>query len=321
MFGKVLVSGGAGFIGSHVVELLLSEKEVEQVVVIDNFFTGSLDNLKAFLEDSKLKVIEGDIRDKELVKRFVKEADFIFHQAAVVSVPLSIEKPDLTNDVNVNGTINLLEAALSSNVERFVYASSCAVYGNPTSLPINEKSELDPLSPYAASKLAAESYCRAFYESYGLKTVCLRYFNVYGPRQAGGNYSGVISIFMRQALQGQPLTIRGDGKQTRDFVFVKDVARANLLASLKEEAIGKVLNVGTGKAITINELAEKISEMVGHRAGFKYIPLLKGEVMHSVADISLAREILGYSPTFRIEDGLKETFYWFVNVKGRRRGA
>jgi len=315
MFGKILVSGGAGFIGSHIVEFLLGEEEVERVVVIDNFFSGNIDNLKSFQKDPRLEVIEGDIRDKELVKKLVKEVDFIFHQAAVVSVPLSIEKPDITNDVNVNGTINMLEAALDSNVERFVYASSCAVYGNPTSLPISEKSELNPLSPYAASKLAAESYCRAFYESYGLKTVCLRYFNVYGPRQAGGNYSGVISIFMRQALEEQPLTIRGDGKQTRDFVFVKDVARANILSALKDEAIGKVLNIGTGKNITINELAEKISKIVGHKAGFKYVPLLKGEVMHSVADISLARELLGYSPAFEIEDGLKETLDWFVGLK------
>ena len=312
VFGSVLVSGGAGFIGSHIVELLLSRKEVERVLVVDNFFTGKLDNLKPFLKDKRLKIIKGDVRDRDLVKKLVREVNFIFHQAAIVSVPLSMDEPELTNDVNVNGTINLLKASLDSNIERFVYASSCAVYGNPDSLPIREESRINPLSPYAASKLAAESYCRAFYQSYGLKTVCLRYFNVYGPRQAGGAYSGVISIFMRQILEGKSLTIRGDGSQTRDFVFVKDVAEANLLASERDEAVGKVFNIGTGKAITIKELAEIISSITGRDTGIKYVPMLKGEVLHSVADITLARRVLGYNPKFTLEEGLRRTFKWLA---------
>ncbi|RLG42750.1 MAG: nucleoside-diphosphate sugar epimerase [Thermoproteota archaeon] len=312
VFGSVLVSGGAGFIGSHIVELLLSRNEVERVLVLDNFFTGKLDNLKPFLKDQRLKIVRGDIRNRDLVKKLIKEVDFVFHQAAIVSVPLSIKEPELTNDVNVNGTINLLEAALDSDIERFVYASSCAIYGNPDSLPIREESRIDPLSPYAASKLAAESYCRAFYQSYGLKTVCLRYFNVYGPRQAGGAYSGVISIVMRQILEGKSLTIRGDGSQTRDFVFVKDVAEANLLASERDEAVGKVFNIGTGKAITIKELAEIISSITGRNTGIKYVPMLKGEVLHSVADITLARRVLGYNPKFTLEEGLRRTFKWLA---------
>ena len=301
-YERVLVTGGAGFIGSHLVDRLL--KEGFDVIVLDNLSSGHVRNIKHHIGKRGFQFIKGDIRNRELVNKLVKEIDVIFHLAAIVSVPQSVRNPTLVNEVNVSGTLNLLEAARKSKVKRFIFASSCAVYGNPQSLPIKEESPLRPISPYGASKLAAETYVQVFHKVYGLKTVCLRYFNVYGPRQSEGRYSSVISRFLRALREDRPLKIYGDGKQTRDFVHVHDVVEANVLALKERKAVGECFNIATGSPITIEDLAKKFMAVFGKKTKIAYLKPRRGDIRHSYADISKAVEKLGYKPKISLENGL-----------------
>jgi len=302
-YSRVLVSGGAGFIGSHTVDRLLNEDL--EVVVLDNLQSGLLENINAHFSKGKFRFVRGDIRDPGLVKALVRDADAVVHLAALISVPESIRDPVLTSNVNVNGTLNLLKACVDFSVKRFVYASSCAVYGNAESLPITEACPARPESPYGVSKLIAENHVHDYHEDFSLETVCLRYFNVYGPRQIYGDYSGVITQFISRLTKDLPLVIFGDGEQTRDFVQVQDVAEANILALKNGGVAGETFNIGTGVATTINQLANILLKV----ADKKHLKLdhskpRKGDIKHSVADISKARAQLGYNPEVSLKEGM-----------------
>ncbi|MGB9854638.1 MAG: SDR family NAD(P)-dependent oxidoreductase, partial [Candidatus Bathyarchaeales archaeon] len=260
---RVLVTGGAGFIGSHVVDRLL--REGFDVVVLDSLRSGSLSNIGYHMGDDNFEFIRGDIRDAGLVGDLVRDVDYVVHLAALVSVPESVRDPDLAYDINVKGTLNLLKASVDCGVKRFVYASSCAVYGNAERLPIKEDCLTRPELPYGFSKLTAENYVRKYFEDFGLETVCLRYFNVYGLRQAYSDYSGVITQFLNCIERGFPLVVFGDGEQTRDFVYVDDVVEANLLALKCGKAAGEVFNIGTGVAVSINQLVNTLLEILDRR--------------------------------------------------------
>ena len=303
-YSKILVTGGAGFIGSHLVDRLM--KEGYEIVVLDNFFSGKIENIKHHLESGTFYLVKGDVRSSDNVKEAIKNVDAVFHLAAIVSVPLSIQNPLLANDVNARGTLNLLEASLKAHVKRFIYASSCAVYGEVDCLPIDERCQTNPISPYSVSKLAAEYYCKVFYENYGLNSLCLRYFNVYGRRQAGDSYSGVITQFISRLKQRKPPIIYGDGQQTRDFVHVKDIIEANMLALNRQQGFGEVINVGTGKRTTINQLAEVLLRLSGRsELKPKYVAPRKGDIRNSCADINKAKKALGYEPKVMLKKGLR----------------
>ena len=302
---RVLVTGGAGFIGSHLVDVLMARGYA--VTVLDNLSTGSRDNLKAHLANPNFRFIEGDIRDGAAVKRALSGAEAVVHEAAMISVPLSIEDPALAHEVNVEGTLSLLRASLDVGVRRFVYASSSGVYGEASHLPIAEDAPLNPLSPYASSKLAAEESCRIFFELEGLPTVCLRYFNVYGPRQTAGEYAGVMVRFSERLQKDQPPIIYGDGQQTRDFVYVDDAVEATVSALERDGVAGEVVNIGTGKATSINELCELFLRLTGkvHLKPLREPPRI-GDIRHSQADISKARKLLGFKPKVQLELGVKK---------------
>ena len=303
-YSKILVTGGAGFIGSHIVDRLI--KEGYEVVVLDNFFSGNIKNLKHHLESRMFYLVKGDVRSSYDVKEAMRNVDAVFHLAAIVSVPLSIDKPLFVNDVNLIGTLNLLEASSKADVKRFIYTSSSAVYGEVNRLPIDERCPTNPISPYAVSKLAAESYCKVFCENYGLDTLCLRHFNVYGPRQTGDSYSGVITQFIDRLKQKKPPIIYGDGEQTRDFVYINDVVEANMLALKRRQCSGEAINVGTGKPTTINELAKLLIEIFG-KARIKpaYKAAREGDIRNSYADISKAERMLGYKPKITLKEGIR----------------
>jgi len=299
---RILVTGGAGFIGSHLVDRLSSENEV---IVLDNLASGSLTNL----EQSKdhITLIKGDILDKPMIESIVADVEFIFHLAANVGNIKSIEDPYFDMEVNIKGTLNLLEACLNSNVRKFVYSSSAAIYGDAIYLPIDESHPLNPESPYAVSKLAAEKYCFAFHKVHGIPTIALRYFNVYGPRQGSSQYANVIPIFFRRIRDKEPLTIFGDGNQTRDFINVKDVVAANILAAETEEVLG-IFNIASSKSTSVNELADYVIDITNYQTKRIYAPPRKGEVLHSLADISASKRSLGFSPSMNIADGLRQYF-------------
>jgi nucleoside-diphosphate-sugar epimerase len=309
---RALVTGGAGFIGSHVVDRLV-EADVE-VTVLDNLDTGQMENIAQHKRKRNFHFIKGDIRNLRLVKQLVKDMDAVFNLAAIASVPRSIENPLLVNDVNVKGTLNLLKASVDSGVKRFVQASSAAVYGDSQTLPVREDFNPMPLSPYAASKLAAENYAIVFNQVYGLETVCLRYFNVYGPRQAYNDYSGAITIFANDILALRPPKIFGDGKQTRDFVFVEDVVSATMLALTEKNAVGEIFNISTGKATTINKLVQILQKIIGKK-NLKPVheEPREGDIRHSYASIEKARTLLGYEPMFSLEKGLKKLVQYMLN--------
>jgi len=307
-----LVTGGAGFIGSHIVDELV-EKGV-RVRVLDNLITGTLENLQRRME--KIEFIEGDIRDVATVKRAMNGVDVVLHQAAMVSVPLSIDKPKETTECNLNGTLHLLMAAREAGVRRFVYASSCAVYGNDPILPKVEDQPPAPLSAYAASKLAAEYYCQVYHRVYGLETVCLRYFNVFGPRQDPlSPYAAVIPKFITLALAKKPLVVYGDGEQGRDFSFVENVVQANLLACNTVGAVGETFNIGCGEEMSINQLVEKLKEIIKTDINVRYSDPNTGDIKHSVASIEKAQRLLGYTPTTTLIDGLHRTIEWYKAIK------
>jgi len=313
-FSRILVAGGAGFIGSHIVDRLI--KEDMEVTVLDNLYTGQMENIEHHKNNKNFKFVQGDVRNFNLVKRAVKNVDAVFNDAAVVSVPRSMEAPILANEVNVGGTLNLLKACLDSGVKRFVQASSASVYGNTKTLPLSEDLPPKPISPYAVSELAAENYAKVFYAAYGLETVGLRYFNVYGPRQTFSVYSGVTTIFVNQLLQNQQPIIFGDGKQTRDFVYVGDVVNANMLALTTKEAKGEIFNIATSVTSTLNKLVEYLQEIMNKK---HLKPIHKdprpGDIRHSYASIEKARKILGYEPKFSLKKGLTKLVEWYLKEK------
>jgi len=306
---KILVTGGAGFIGSHIVDRLLANGF--EVSILDNLSSGNKENIQQHLSKKNLHFIKGDIRDAKTVKQAVSDIDAIIHEAAHISVTQSFEKPFLTNEVNVTGTLNLLKASSDANVKRFIYASSCAVYGETATLPIKETTPTRPISPYAASKLAAENYCKAFHKIYGLQTVSLRYFNVYGPRQTNSPYSGVITIFISRLLNSETPIIYGDGTQTRDFTHVQDVAQASILALHAKNAAGEEFNVATGKSTTINQLAGTLLNITGQtHLQPRHLEPRPGDIKHSYADISKAKKVLTYTPEINLKEGLNRLVEW-----------
>jgi len=300
---KVLVTGGAGFIGSHVVNLLVNEGC--EIRVLDNLTTGKLDNIQDNLNSGKVEFVKGDIRDVSLVTKSLSGINVVIHMAALVSVPLSIENPNLTFDINLLGTLNLLRSSIVKHIDRFVFISSCAVCGDPESLPVTEEARTNPISPYAESKLIGERYCLGFSERQLLQSVVLRFFNVYGPRQGMNDYSGVITRFIDRCRKKQPLTIYGDGSQTRDFVNVKDIAEAILASTKSSKAKSEVFNIGSGKPTTINELAKAVLELTGSNSQIHYEKPRAGDIKDSYANITKAKKFLGYEPKVSLKEGLR----------------
>jgi nucleoside-diphosphate-sugar epimerase len=308
-----LVTGGAGFIGSHIVEELV--RRGETVRVLDNFITGKRENIAPFLDFVEL--IEGDIRDLETCRQAVGDIDYVLHQAALPSVPRSIEDPLLANQINVEGTLNLLVASYEAKAKKFVFASSSSVYGDDPNLPKKEGSEGKPLSPYAVSKLAGEKYCQVFSEIYGLGTISLRYFNVFGPRQDPfSQYAAAIPLFITRILGREKPQIYGDGDQTRDFTYVGNVVEAALRAAdAPPEASGEVFNIACGEKTTINTLAMEINALLGSYLEPEYLEPRPGDIRHSFADIGKARRILGFEPEMGFKQGLKKTITWYKKGK------
>lgn len=303
-----LVTGGAGFIGSHIVERLV--KEGHRVRVIDNLSTGRSENIELFLP--KIEFVEGDIRDLGRVREAMDGVDYVLHQAAVPSVPRSVKDPLVSNSANIEGTLNVLIAARDADVERIVYASSSSVYGDTPVLPKHEGMKQEPRSPYAVSKLGGELYCQAFHDVYGLETVALRYFNVFGPRQdPESHYAAVIPKFITALLCGGPATIFGDGEQSRDFTYVGNVVEANLLAARAPNVAREVFNIACGERITVNELARLLAELIAVDVKPEHTSSRPGDVRHSLADISRAKDLLDYKVKIDIQDGLKEAVKWY----------
>jgi len=302
---RFLVTGGAGFIGSHLVERLLAEGH--DVVVLDDFSTGRRENLTPFL--NRIRLIEGSIIDVEVCRRAVGGVDFVLHEAALGSVPRSVIDPVGTNDVNGNGTLNLLLASKEGGVKRFVYAGSSSAYGNTKELPKHEEMPPRPLSPYAVAKLMGEQYCSAFFATYGLETVTLRYFNVFGARQdPASQYAAVIPKFITAALCNQPPTIYGDGEQTRDFTYIANAVEANLRACFAPSAVaGQVFNVGAGAQTSLNQLWREIKRLTHAKVDPVYEPARAGDVRDSLASLERARTILGFTPKVAFAEGLALT--------------
>ncbi len=303
-----LVTGGAGFIGSHIIEELVRQKQ--KVRVLDNFSSGKRDNLSHLLD--KIELVEGDIRDMWTVFDAVDGVDFIVHEAALTSIQRSVDNPLTTNEVNISGTLNVLKAAMDKKVKRVVFASSSSVYGNTPKQPKVETMTPHPISPYAISKLAAEEYCLSFYKLYGLETVCLRYFNVFGPRQEPeSQYSAVIPKFIGYLLEGRSPVVYGDGEQSRDFTFISNVVEATLLACFKSEAAGKILNIATGLGHSLNQFIEILIRLTGNHIKPVYAKDRPGDVRDSKANITLAKKLLDYQPKVDFQKGLEETVEYF----------
>jgi len=306
---KYLVTGGAGFIGSNIVKKLLENGE--WVRAVDNFSTGKKENNEEFFGNPNFYFLEGDLTDLEVAKKAVKGVDYVLHQAAVPSVPRSIEDPLRSHNANANATLNLLIAARDEKVKKVVYASSSSIYGNNPKLPKQEGFPIMPISPYALTKYIGERYCQIFWNIYGLPTICLRYFNVFGPKQdPTSQYSAVIPKFITALLKNQSPVILGDGEQTRDFTFVDNVVEANLLAAKAIEGNGEVVNIACGGRISLNELVKTLQEITGSAAQPEYKNPRPGDVKDSLADIGKAQKILGYEPKITIKEGLEKTVEW-----------
>jgi nucleoside-diphosphate-sugar epimerase len=313
-----LVTGGAGFIGSNLVKYLVERGET--VRVVDNFATGRRKNLQGYYD--RIDFIEGDILDDDVLKPALYDIDYVLHQAAIPSVQRSVENPIRSNDANINGTLKLLEAARKARVKRLVYAGSSSAYGDQ---PVKVKSEdLNPmpLSPYAITKLTGEYYCAVYYRIFGLETISLRYFNVFGPNQdPTSQYSAVIPRFITAALQGQQPTIYGDGYQSRDFTYVENNVVANLLAAETTKGLGQTINIACGTNYSLHDLLRVIGEIVGKRIEPLYAPPRKGDVRHSLADIRLARELLGYEVIVPFEEGIRRTIEWYKKELAQSKDA
>ncbi len=307
----ILVTGGAGFIGSHLVTALVEGGH--RVRVLDDLSSGRRENL-AHLGD-RFEWMEGDVRDVKTCRRACEGVEFVFHQAAIPSVPRSVERPEVSHEVNVTGTLHLLRAAVEAKVRRFIYAGSSSVYGDSDVSPKHEGLRPDPLSPYAVQKHAGETYARAFFVCYGLETISLRYFNVFGPRQdPHSDYAAAIPAFVTALLRGEPPTVFGDGEQTRDFTPVANVVQANLLAMRVERTEGQAVNVACGRGISVLEVIHVLNRLLGTEVRPRHAPPRPGDVRHSTADISLARRLLGYEPKVGFEEGLHAAIDYYRSI-------
>ena len=311
---RYLVSGGAGFIGSHTVDELV--RRGHGVVVLDDLSSGKEENLAEVR--TKITFMKGSITDIEAVQRAMHQAEYVIHLAARTSVPRSVKDPIDTNRINVEGTLNVLVAARDNRVKRVVFAASSSAYGETPTLPKKESMQPLPISPYGVSKYAGELYAQSFGRCYGLENVCLRYFNIFGPRQDPDSpYSGVLSRFTAAFLQDEPPVVFGDGEQTRDFTYVDNAVQANLLASEAPGASGFVFNVGTGDRCSLNQTLEILRGLSAKKLPAKYEPVREGDIRDSQADITAARELLGYEPTVRFEEGLERTYQWYREVSAK----
>ncbi len=311
---KVLVTGGAGFIGSNIVESLLADQNIEHVRILDNLVTGSTDNIGEFYTSSKFEFIQADIRDYSACLHACDGIDLVNHQAALGSVPRSIDDPLTTNEVNITGTLNVFSAAKEKKVRRVIYAASSSTYGDHTALPKVEDKIGRPLSPYAVTKYVNELYADVFARTYKMELIGLRYFNVFGPRQnPKGPYAAVIPLFMESALSGQSPVINGDGQTSRDFTFVANVVQANLLSLFTENkiALNQVYNIGFGQQTSLLQLVRYLAKIAGSGIDPIHVPERAGDVKHSLADISKAKTLLGYDPTVSVEEGLRKTYEWY----------
>lgn len=314
-----LVTGGAGFIGSNIAEELV--RRGKKVRILDNFSTGKREHIESFAD--RVELIEGDIRNLETCRQAVRGAAYVLHQAAIRSVPKSVDKPTESHDSNATGTLNMLIAAKEAKIRRFVYASSSSVYGDAKKFPQRESYKPQPVSPYACQKLMGEHYAIMFTKVYGLETVSLRYFNVFGPRQDPESlYSAVIPRFMEQAYRGEPLEVHWDGKQQRDFTHIANVVAANLLAATSKKGVGETHNIANGKTYSLLDLIRVIEKIVGRKLERNHHPMRQGDVRKTYADISLARKNLGYKPVMNFEDGVKDTWDYFVkSYFARKHGS
>jgi len=314
--GTVLVTGGAGFIGSHIAAALTAQGA--RVRVLDDLTTGHRENIEEIGGD--VEFIEGSVADEQLLSKVMDGVEVVFHEAAIPSVPRSVEAPRQTHVASVDGTFSLLVAARDAKVRRVVYAASSSAYGDQPTLPKVEHMLPDPLSPYAVAKLVGEYYCQVFTRVYGLETVSLRYFNVFGPRQdPGSQYSGVVSRFISTLLSNERPVIYGDGEQSRDFTYIDNVVLANLKAASAREASGKVINVANGERITLNQLLDELKELTGKKdVTAEYMEPRVGDVRHSLADITLAKEFLGYQSKVDLREGLERTIDWWKSSRFSR---
>lgn len=306
---KFLVTGGAGFIGSNIAEGLLAKRH--KVRILDDFSTGKMEHIKSFL--NKIELVRGDIRSEKDLKKALKGIDYVFHEAALRSVPRSVDDPLSTNDVNITGTLKLLINAKAAGVKRVVYASSSSAYGDSKKLPQSEDHTPSPISPYATAKLAAEHYCMVFAKTFGLETVALRYFNVFGPRQdPESKYAAVIPKFIEAAFDGTTVEIHGDGKQSRDFTFIDNVVDANILAALTPKISGQVFNIACNESYSVLDIARSIEKVIGKKLSIVHTPPRAGDVRRTCADISKAKRLMHYSPKIQFHEGIKKTVEWFV---------
>jgi UDP-glucose 4-epimerase len=317
---RALVTGGAGFIGSHLVDRLVEAGWL--VSVLDNLSTGKVTNIRHHLENKRVALFRGSIVDEAVVRRSLDDAHTVFHLAAISGVTESVTDPEGTNETNVHGIVKLLDEARRRDVESIVFVSSAAVYGSSHTPPLRETLAPRPESPYGASKLAGEAYCSAFSSTYGIRTIVLRYFNVYGPRSKAGQEGGVMMEFARRLSSGEPLRIFGDGRQTRDFVHVSDVVDATVRAAGSNLEAGEVLNVGSGKGISINELAASfLKESGSPRRNVLHLEAGRGEIRNSWASVSRAKSLLGYHPRMDLSTGIRELLSWYRSEAPERKGA
>jgi len=306
---RILVTGVAGFIGSNLTDKLLELGA--QVIGMDNLFNGRLDNIQNAQKNKKFEFHKADIRDYNILLDLCKDIDIIYHEAAFTSVPQSVKMPESCNDVNVNGLLNILNVARQRDVDKIIFATSSSVFGDIPGLPKKDDAKRKPISPYGVSKLTGEAYMQAYHSVYGLNTTSLRYFNVFGPRQRDSPYSGVIAIWLGKLLRNEDLVIFGDGEQSRDFTYIKDVIQANLKTA-EYDAAGEILNVGAGSPIKLTDLAKLILKITNKTdLNIKYTKLRAGDIKHSYADISKAQELIKFQPKYNQEEGLKDYFRWY----------
>ena len=311
--GLSLVTGGAGFIGSNMVRFLLEKGE--SVRVLDNFETGKRENLEEIFD--QIELIKGDIRTEATVRRAVEDCDIIYHLAALGSVPRSIEDPRTTHDVNATGTFNMLVASRDAKVKRLVFASSSSIYGQSKVLPQHEGLPIAPISPYGASKAIGEVYDKAFYETYGLETISLRYYNVFGPRQDPmSQYAAAIPLFVSALLRDKPPRIFDDGEQTRGFTYIDNVLEANWKAARAAKVHGEAVNISTATAVSVNTVVNTIKELLGKAIQPTYAPPRPGDIKHSLADVSLAKKVIGYEPTVSFDEGIRRAIDWYKENLG-----